>query len=359
MGKRNLMSIKKNHSNKKKKQPFITLLWWSLLIHIILLVLLLIFAFRKKIIITLKPFKKDVSALKRDLPASLKPRKSAFGATVLFDEKAEFKPPKAKLMAEHKQPGITPDQKPEKLHKPTEKKEYPEKEPQKTPPPKKESLVEKKPEPKTIKKSKKIKKIKKEESKVIQEKKDEEIKKQIEEIRKKQEMLAKAQQEQPAPQTVKIKATGRAQKDKSPIKTPRKSIIAMTKGFVENLKDKGNDWLERKGDDNKRPSFEELKYLSYEQKVQWNLQNSWKQNFAYRPYQKILKGKAIVEFVILQNGDVTDVNVLNSSGNPEIDQIIINSIKLAAPFPPLPQHFGTNNYKTGRIFHVTSRKLSF
>ncbi|MFC1895003.1 TonB family protein [Candidatus Dependentiae bacterium] len=182
---------------------------------------------------------------------------------------------------------------------------------------------------------------------------------QIAEVEKKQAMITQKNVSARLPKTVKIKTTGQAKKDKGPIILPRRSIIKMTKGFVDNLKDKGNDWLERKGDDNKKPSFEELKYLSYEQKIQWQLQSSWKQNFAYRQNKKLLEGKAVVEFIILLDGSVTCVKILQQSGNNEIDHLIIKSIKLAAPFPPLPKHFGKDNYKTGRIFHVTCRKLHF
>jgi TolA protein len=396
--------VKKKDKNKKKFTP---LLWWSLLIHTILLLFILIFAFKK--IKQFSPLTIAKLKEKNELPASLKPKKSEFGATVFFDDKAMFKPPETKFMAQQevqeeseKVKQIQPDPEQKKIEETPkiEKKET-------IAPPKKEikkiQAVEKKSadassfakateykkaitdkeEPKSIKKKKATPKpIKKQETpkdkpKIVekekpeqdlekikepQEKQKEEIAKRINEIEQQQEKLAQAATQQPKiqlPKIQKAKTAGQEQEDKSPIKPPKKSIIAMTRGFVENLKDEGDDWLERKGDDNKRPSFEELKYLSYEEKVNWHLQNSWKQNFAYRPWQKILEGKAVVDFKIDENGNVLDIAMLQSSGNEELDNIIIKSVQFAAPFPPLPKHFGVKVYNTGRIIYVNAHKARF
>lgn len=355
---------------KKKRNKFIRILWWSFLIHLILLLLILFFAFKKRLIFI--PLQKPSQKVqqKNDIPAALKPRQSAFGTTVLFDEQPEFKQPKAPLMG------------PEKLAGEEEKLSIPAKEiqPQK-PQPKiqvkeeiKEKIEEKiedikKPEVKKVEKKESIPELKKIEEKVGKEKaevkKEEELEKRIKEIEEKQVKLAQAVQQRKQleekvsiPKMQKYKTLGATQKDKSPIKRTQ-SIISMTKGFVENLQHKGNDWLERKGDENKRPSFEELKYLSYESKVNWQLQSCWKQNFAYNYAQQAPSGKAVVDFLIKENGTVTNIKLLQSSGNMQLDNIILKSVELAAPFPPLPKHFDKKEYQTGRIIYVNSNRLGF
>ena len=136
-----------------------------------------------------------------------------------------------------------------------------------------------------------------------------------------------------------------------------RSIIALTKGFVENLKDEGEDDIECEGDPNKRPSFEEMKYISYESNINWCLQAAWKQNFAYNHTVHAREGKAVIEFTLNEKGYVTHSELLQSTGYRELDAVIMKNLQFASPFPPLPKHFGVKNYTTGRIVHVFCNKF--
>jgi len=141
---------------------------------------------------------------------------------------------------------------------------------------------------------------------------------------------------------------------------PKRSIIALTKGFIEKWEgEDGNDLIDRNGDPNRRPGLEEMRYLSYESKITWTLQAAWKQNFSYRRSAKVFEGDAIVEFCIDEHGTLANCNLLQSSGYPELDEMILKNMRLASPFPPLPKHFGTKLYKTGRIIQVRSDRLKF
>ena len=147
---------------------------------------------------------------------------------------------------------------------------------------------------------------------------------------------------------------------KKKTQSQKRNIIAMTKGFIENLKDEGNDWLERKGDDSKRPSFEELKYISYEEKVTWCMQASWKQSFEYSPLHEIhTTEEAVIDFSIDENGNLVSCDLLQSTGNKPLDDMIMKNMKLASPCPPLPKHFETKVYRTGRLIHVYPRRIGF
>ncbi len=147
-------------------------------------------------------------------------------------------------------------------------------------------------------------------------------------------------------------ATTKVRGAKSIISKEKRGIIALTKGFVENLHGEGEDDIERHGDDNKRPSFEEMKYISYETNINWCLQAAWKQNFAYNRAYNIKNGKAVIEFTINEGGHVTHSEILQSTGDKNLDTIIMKNLKFASPFSPLPKHFGVKNYTTGRIIQV-------
>jgi TonB family protein len=138
----------------------------------------------------------------------------------------------------------------------------------------------------------------------------------------------------------------------------RPNIIALTKGFVENIHDNGNDLIDRDGDENIQASFEEMKYISYEAKINWCLQAAWKQNFESRCLTTRATGKAYVDFTIDQQGNLLTCELLQSTGSPELDKVIMKNMQFAAPYPPLPNHFGVKKYRTGRRIEVYARKFS-
>jgi TonB family protein len=372
--------VKEKIKSSKKINRILLFFLISLLVHAIILIVFMFHAFEKRskfVIISLKnkdlktlqklaqlKKEKELKAKKNELPASLKPRKSTFGSTVFFDAKAQFTPPQAKIIGPQDRQGLD-------LDKPIlQKVKNKEIQPQAKKEPTQKSNIENKKTTKKISTQKTIQESKNK-SQFVEPKKEpaeklskEEIKKRIEDIETRQKMVERAHDLPAAqlPKMQKIQTFGQGSQDKSPIiRNTKKSIVAMTKGFIENLHgtDNGKDWLERKGDDNKRPSFEELKYISYEEKVTWQLQSSWKQNFAVNPTLRIPEGNATIEFQIKSDGTVHDIILLQTSGNPSLDQVIIKNIEFASPFPPLPNHFNTDNYRTGRIIHVTHQLVKF
>lgn len=139
----------------------------------------------------------------------------------------------------------------------------------------------------------------------------------------------------------------------------RPNIIALTKGFLDtfNESDDGNSLIDRDGDENLTPSFEEEKYISYEAKINWCLQSSWKLHFERRQLGRIPPhaAPAYVEFILDSQGNLTSFTLLQSSGSREIDAAIMKNMKLAAPFPPLPKHFNVQSYHTGRRINIVTQ----
>jgi len=296
---------------------------------------------------------------KNELPASLRPKKSDFGTFVFFDEPAPVIPKKLPEEPPHIQ------QPPKKIEKPQKK--IAQKKPVKksiTKPPKKpvtkkivQKKVIKKPkideklEQDAIKLAERAQKVAKQ--KLIKEEKkraeQKEAKKQerIKQIEEQEKKLAQMQQQKQAEEKL----------QQEPKK--KRNILAMTKGFLENLKDKGEDWLERKGDDNKRPNFEELKFLSYESRINWQLTAAWKRYLRRRANMVRHEGRAVIDFELDQHGNVTSLHLLESTGSTELDDLVLETVRKAAPFPPLPKHFDKTTYATGRIIRVSSSMLGF
>ncbi len=285
---------------------------------------------------------------RKELPASLKPKLSEFGSFVFFDETPQQEIPKT--MPTEEPASDEEDQKQEQVQPQIIQKKQ-EAAPEKPV----EKVIENKPAPK--KEVVQPKPTQTTQLPEIQEKKTpQDVQERIKEIEEQQKQMTALESQQKELSTQDILQQIRKPK---PPKRKKRNILAMTKGYLENLKDEGEDWLERKGDDSKRPSFEELKYLSYEQRINWQLQASWKRNFSRSAHYHLAEGKAVIDFTIDANGKLSHVKLLQSSGNQELDDVILKNLKLAAPFPPLPKHFNKKEYSSGRIIHVQASRFGF
>ncbi len=285
------------------------------------------------------------------LPASLKPRKSNFGTTVYFNEPVSREIPHAHPEEE---PGIIEKGEPELLSEAVEQVVTPEIKvfQEKTIAQENKEIAvhtEKKSEIEPVKESVEMGKNNIPEIAFQAEPKalvieHEEIDEEISILKKKEPTQEVAQSSKQLPST---RLLGKR----------KGNIMALTKGFIENFTDEGNDWLKRDGDDSKRPSLEELKYLSYEQHVSWQLQSSWKRNFEFGTGSRCLEGTACVAFALNEQGNLLESQIIQSSGDKQLDSMILQNIKNAAPFPPLPKHFNTNVYKTSRRIHVMANRF--
>ncbi|MBY0353855.1 TonB family protein [Candidatus Babeliales bacterium] len=373
--KHHFFDLELSHHKKKRLTLFIIA---SLLFHVFLLFFVLHVGFNISLPELVKAFEQKIQQIqpvfeKNEMPAALKPKKSDFGSFVFFDNptdtipqqmpepvsngKAEVQveaptikekaPEKKQAMTELKKEIIAKPQEPEKklvqkeLAKPTAPKKI------------EESVIKAPGLPKEVKQTAKNEVAEKTESKKEFKKAQQKLADRIKNIEETQQKVAalEKQKEEFSP-LVKREAA-------KALPAPKQNIVAMTRGFLENLKDKGDDWLERKGDENKMPSFEELKYLSYEQRINWQLQASWKQHFARHFSNRPLQGKVAVEFSINESGALTHANIIQSSGMRELDDIILASVRKAAPFPPLPKHFNKTIYPTARIISVHAHMFGF
>lgn len=100
-----------------------------------------------------------------------------------------------------------------------------------------------------------------------------------------------------------------------------------------------------------------LKLYSYEEKLRSTLLtafNSLKHRIdrTVRPEQQHLPSPqphAAINLIINKDGSIDTLDLITSSGDQRFDALIIDSIKYAAPFPPIPVHLGIDKFQLGAM----------
>ncbi len=81
----------------------------------------------------------------------------------------------------------------------------------------------------------------------------------------------------------------------------------------------------------------EYRYIGYFTNMRKAIELVW--NYPLEAARKGLQGEVGLEFAILKDGKTTHVRVIKSSGYDVLDKAIVEAIKLASPFSPLPSGF--------------------
>ena len=82
---------------------------------------------------------------------------------------------------------------------------------------------------------------------------------------------------------------------------------------------------------------QEYRYIGYFTTLRKAIELVWV--YPSEAVRRGLDGRVRVKFIIQENGKVSKVAVMESSGHLVLDEAIISAIKLAAPFSPLPKGF--------------------
>jgi protein TonB len=93
---------------------------------------------------------------------------------------------------------------------------------------------------------------------------------------------------------------------------------------------------------------QEYRYIGYFTNMRKAIELAW--NYPYSAAADGVYGKVGLVFTIQKDGSVSKVQVVNSSGYQVLDQTIVEAIKTAAPFAPLPAGFEKNNLNISGIF---------
>ncbi|HEX2978194.1 MAG TPA: TonB family protein [Candidatus Babeliales bacterium] len=139
------------------------------------------------------------------------------------------------------------------------------------------------------------------------------------------------------------------------VQTRSITFADIAQGFIHSIKNEGDDWLKRDGDDSKRPDPVEMRYISYIQKVVWYLQNSFRQS---EP-KSWPTAQSAMSFKITLNkeGEIHHIEIIKPSGNDLLDAFIRKRIEKAGPFPPLPDHFKRHHFQILLSFTVGDQRM--
>ena len=118
------------------------------------------------------------------------------------------------------------------------------------------------------------------------------------------------------------------------------------RGYLEQLTQEGENLIKTiGGDPTKRPSTEQLKYERYLAKIQWCLQNAHNINREKCQMHEPIETTLQVMFVLNRSGKMSDLKIVQSSGNAFVDRYIKSLFEFASSsFPPLPAYIKEDPY---------------
>jgi outer membrane biosynthesis protein TonB len=120
----------------------------------------------------------------------------------------------------------------------------------------------------------------------------------------------------------------------------RATLPNFNQNFVQYMQE-GEDEYKRKGNENIRPDLEELKLISYNKKILQFLNGA--RGMLRSRIMEILKSSKtkrdlVLSFSIGSNGQLMEVETIQTSGSLEVDSIFKELFRAAAPFPKPPVH---------------------
>ncbi len=96
-----------------------------------------------------------------------------------------------------------------------------------------------------------------------------------------------------------------------------------------------------------------LQFHSYEEKIRTSLLNAFNVIKYKIPLIKNpdthAQGRAAIDVVINKDGSIAQLFLVQSSGDKQFDEMVLESIRYAAPFPSIPNHLGIEKYRLGNM----------
>ncbi|MBF0567003.1 MAG: energy transducer TonB [Nitrospirae bacterium] len=87
---------------------------------------------------------------------------------------------------------------------------------------------------------------------------------------------------------------------------------------------------------------DDMQYGNYMKRVKASVESAW--IYPQSEARKGVYGDLYIEFTIKKNGVLGDVRIIRTSGNSNLDEAALQSIKDAAPFWPLPNDWGKDSF---------------
>src|SRR3990172_3351791 len=147
----------------------------------------------------------------------------------------------------------------------------------------------------------------------------------------------------PAPQKKEQKPAAQKQPHTPVDQSSKELTLAdIAQGFVNQVNLQAA--MEVKSNTQGTTSMDQLKHLNYCQKIISCLVNSYKINKYSAPKEE-QTNRLCIQLVINENGSIHTLRIVQSSGNPMLDQFLIDMFKDASSsFPPVPQSFSQKPY---------------
>jgi protein TonB len=76
------------------------------------------------------------------------------------------------------------------------------------------------------------------------------------------------------------------------------------------------------------------RYTDYFEKIRRQIRANW--IYPREAGERGIGGQLVIEFVIAKDGHLTAIDLRRSSGVEILDRFAVNAVKLAQPFPPVP-----------------------
>jgi TonB family protein len=95
------------------------------------------------------------------------------------------------------------------------------------------------------------------------------------------------------------------------------------------------------------------KYRPYFRQVREKIKANW--IYPYEAGTHGVEGDLSIEFVIAKNGDLQRIELRRSSGILILDNAVLNAVKLAQPFPPVPDDLATETLAINGQFNYRPR----
>ena len=126
----------------------------------------------------------------------------------------------------------------------------------------------------------------------------------------------------------------------------QQALAGIMSGYLEQLQNEGENLIKTiGGDPNKKPTAEQIKYERYLAKIQWCLQNAHNINQDKCLNHEPVQAKLTLFFTLDRLGKMSNLRIMQSSGNNFVDTYILSLFNSASSsFPPLPSYIKEDPY---------------
>jgi TonB family protein len=98
------------------------------------------------------------------------------------------------------------------------------------------------------------------------------------------------------------------------------------------------------------------RYISYAGIIKGGIIKHWK--YPEEAKENLIEGKLMVIFSLAKQGNLTQIEIISSSGYEILDEEALRAVSAAAPFPTFPEHITVSrlNVKANFNYRLASRK---